>query len=286
MSTKLKEVGLLFKIKVNAMVAITAVLGYGLGTAAGGFNVLHACLLAVGGLLVAGAAATLNEVIEVDQDSRMARTAERPLVRGSMSTLQAILIAVVAGTVGTFILWYTFGQLAGLLGLLSLVVYVAIYTPMKRYTPWAVLVGAIPGALPPMIGFVAATGSFGLGAGLLFALQFMWQFPHFWSISWDIHDDYAKADYHLLPSYGGRDAYSAFLIALYTFFTLLMGLLPWVFGLTGHWSALLAVLLGLVMLFHAFRLMHTRARSTARKLKVAGFIYLPLVELAYILDKL
>ena len=284
--SKLRDLALLFKLRVSMLVVLTAVLGYALGVPAGSFSVVDALLLSLGGFLVTGSSTALNEVIEVDQDSRMARTSTRPLVRGTMSVTEAILIALVAGLAGTVLLWGLFGQLAGLLSLLSLFVYVAIYTPLKRFSPWAVFVGAIPGALPPMIGHVAALGSFSLGAGLLFALQFLWQYPHFWSVSWLLHDDYAKASYHLLPSRGGRDHFSGFLIASYTFFTLLIGLLPWVFGLTGHISALVAVLLGLNMLYHALRLMRSLDKADARRLLYAGFLYLPGVQLAYVLDKL
>lgn len=284
--SKLRDLALLFKLRVSMLVVLTSVLGYALGVPAGSFSVVDALLLSLGGFLVTGSSTALNEVIEVDQDSRMARTSTRPLVRGTMSVTEAILIALVAGLAGTVLLWGLFGQLAGLLSLLSLFVYVAIYTPLKRFSPWAVFVGAIPGALPPMIGHVAALGSFSLGAGLLFALQFLWQYPHFWSVSWLLHDDYAKASYHLLPSRGGRDHFSGFLIASYTFFTLLIGLLPWVFGLTGHISALVAVLLGLNMLYHALRLMRSLDKADARRLLYAGFLYLPGVQLAYVLDKL
>lgn len=286
LAAKLKDLGLLFKFRVSLLVVITAVLGYGMGVQAGGFSVLDALLLAIGGFLVTGSSTALNEVIEMEQDSRMERTKGRPLVRGTMSATEAVVIAVVAGVLGTVLLWYLFGQLAGLLSLLSLFIYVALYTPLKRVSAWAVFVGAIPGALPPMIGHVAATGSFSLGAGLLFALQFLWQYPHFWSVSWLLHDDYAKASYHLLPSRGGRDHFSGFLVAIYAFFTLLIGLLPWVFGLTGHWSALVAVLLGLNLLYHALRLMRSLDKADARRLLYAGFLYLPGVQLAYVLDKL
>lgn len=203
-----------------------------------------------------------------------------------MSMTEATVAALLAGAVGTFILWDTFGPLTGILGLLSLFMYVALYTPMKRFSSWAVFVGAFPGAFPPMLGYVAATGQFGLGPGLLFAMQFMWQFPHFWSIAWVLNDDYAKAGYHLLPSRGGRDRYSGFLIVLYTFFALLTGLLPWVFGLAGPWSALTAALLGLWMLLHALRLMRSLDKADARRLMFASFLYLPVVQLAYVLDKL
>ncbi|MEO5585455.1 MAG: heme o synthase, partial [Flavobacteriales bacterium] len=235
---KVMDLAALFKLRLASLVVVSAVLGYGMGVPVGGFSVLNALLLTLGGLLVTGASNALNQVIEVEQDSLMSRTSERPLVRHSMSMTEATIIALLAGAIGTFILWNTFGPLTGILGLLSLFMYVALYTPMKRLSSWAVFVGAFPGAFPPMLGYVAATGHFGLGPGLLFAMQFMWQFPHFWSIAWVLNDDYAKAGYHLLPSRGGRDRYSGFLIALYTFFALLTGLLPWIFGLTGTWSAI------------------------------------------------
>lgn len=284
--SKVKDLAALFKLRLASLVVVSAVLGYGMGVPTGAFSIANALLLTIGGLLVTGASNALNQVIEVEQDGRMDRTSQRPLVRGSMSMAEAITVALAAGAIGTFVLWNTFGPLTGILGLLSLFMYVALYTPMKRMSSWAVFVGAFPGAFPPMLGYVAATGSFGLGPGLLFAMQFMWQFPHFWSISWLLHDDYAKAGYHLLPSRGGRDRYSAFLVVLYTFFALLVGLLPWVFGLTGPWAGLTAGLLGLWMLLHALRLMRTLDKADARRLMFASFLYLPVVQLAYVLDKL
>jgi len=281
-----KDLAALFKLRLASLVVVSAVLGYAMGVPAGGFSMASALLLTLGGLLVTGASNALNQVIEIEQDGRMDRTGQRPLVRGSMHVAEAIIIALLAGAIGTYVLWSTFGPLTGILGLLSLFMYVALYTPMKRMSSWAVFVGAFPGAFPPMLGYVAATGTFGLGPGLLFAMQFMWQFPHFWSISWVLHDDYAKAGYHLLPSRGGRDRYSAFLVVLYTFFALLVGLLPWVFGLTGPWAAITAGLLGLWMLLQALRLMRSLDKADARRLMFASFLYLPVVQLAYVLDKL
>lgn len=286
MVAKVKDLAALFKLRLASLVVVSAVLGYGMGVPAGGFSIVNALLLTLGGLLVTGASNALNQVIEVEQDGLMSRTSERPLVRGSMSITEATIVALLVGAIGTWILWNTFGPLTGILGLLSLFMYVALYTPMKRFTSWAVFVGAFPGAFPPMLGYVAATGHFGLGPGLLFAMQFMWQFPHFWSIAWVLNDDYAKAGYHLLPSRGGRDRYSGFLIVLYTFFALLTGLLPWVFGLAGPWSALTAALLGLWMLLHALKLMRSLDKADARRLMFASFLYLPVVQLAYVLDKL
>lgn len=282
----MKDLAALFKLRLASLVVVSAVLGYAMGVPAGGFSVASALLLTLGGLLVTGASNALNQVIEIEQDGRMERTDQRPLVRGSMHLAEAIIIALLAGAIGTYVLWSTFGPLTGILGLLSLFMYVALYTPMKRMSSWAVFVGAFPGAFPPMLGYVAATGTFGLGPGLLFAMQFMWQFPHFWSISWLLHDDYAKAGYHLLPSRGGRDRYSAFLVVLYTFFALLVGMLPWVFGLTGPWAAITAGLLGLWMLLQALRLMRSLDKADARRLMFASFLYLPVVQLAYVLDKL
>jgi protoheme IX farnesyltransferase len=285
-AAKAKDIGVLFKLRLASLVVVSAVLGYGIGVPAGEFNVVDALLLTLGGLLVTGAANAFNQVIEVEQDSRMARTAERPLVRRSMTVTEALVLAVTAAATGTLVLWTTFGPLTGILSFLSLFMYAGLYTPMKRFSSWAVFVGAFPGAFPPMLGYVAATGHFGLGPGLVFAMQFMWQFIHFWAIAWVLHDDYAKAGYHLLPSRGGRDRFSAFLLVLYTFFTLVVGLLPWSFGITGHWSALVNTVLGLWMLLHALRLLRTLEKADARRLMFASFLYLPVVQLAYVLDKL
>lgn len=285
-SAWLKEVLALFKLRLTSLVVLSAVLGYAMGVAPGGFNAVHALLLALAGGLVTGASNALNQVLEVDADSRMDRTADRPLVRQALGQREAVVVAAVAGIGGVLLLWATFGRLTAVLGLLSLFMYVALYTPLKRFTPWAVFVGAFPGAFPPMMGYVAATGQFGLGPGLLFALQFIWQFPHFWSIAWVLHDDYAKAGYHLLPSRGGRDRYSAFLNLLYTLFLIPVGLLPWLFGYTGPWGMVVTVLAGLWMLAQAIRLLVTLEVADARRLMFASFLYLPVALSALVIDKI
>ena len=284
-SAWLKEVLALFKLRLTSLVVVSAVLGYAMGVPPGGFNVVHALLLALAGGLVTGASNALNQLLEVEADSRMDRTADRPLVRQTLGQREAVVVAAVAGIGGVLLLWATFGRLTAVLGLLSLFMYVALYTPLKRFTPWAVFVGAFPGAFPPMMGYVAATGQFGLGPGLLFALQFIWQFPHFWSIAWVLHDDYAKAGYHLLPSRGGRDRYSAFLNLLYTLFLIPVGLLPWLFGYTGPWGMVVTVLAGLWMLAQAIRLLVTLEVADARRLMFASFLYLPVALSALVIDK-
>lgn len=282
---KLREVAALFKLRLTSLVVLSAVLGYWMGVPAGGFDLASATLLSLAGLLVTGASNALNQVLEVEADGLMKRTAGRPLVRSTVGMAEAIVIALLAAATGVFLLWTRFGPLTGILGLLSLLMYVVLYTPMKKVTAWSVFVGAFPGAFPPMLGHVAATGQFGLGPGLLFAMQFMWQFPHYWAIAWVLHDDYKLAGYHMLPSKGGRDGYTTWLILLYTLFVVPVGMLPWVFGLTGPWSAITAAACGLVMLVPAMRLFRSRDTKDARALMFASFIYLPVVLVAYVLDK-
>ena len=284
--SKLREVVVLFKLRLASLVVVSAILGYLLGVAEGGFSWLGIVGLTVAGTLLTGASNALNQVLEIREDGLMQRTADRPLVRGTLSIPEAVFAALLAGGIGTALLWFQFGPLSGILGFMSLFMYVALYTPMKKHSPWAVFVGAFPGAFPPMLGFVAATGHFGLGPGLLFAMQFMWQFPHFWAIAWVLDDDYAKAGFRLLPSAGGRDRRSAFLILLYTLFVIPVGMLPWVFGTVGPFAMMVAVICGMVMLVPAVRLFLSQDKADARKLMFASFLYLPVVQLAYVLDRL
>ncbi|WKZ65966.1 MAG: heme o synthase [Flavobacteriales bacterium] len=282
---RLREVAVLFKLRLASLVVVSAVLGYLMGMPEGGFDALALLVLAVGGTLLTGASNALNQVLEVREDALMLRTAERPLVRGALSVTEAVWAAFIAGGLGTFLLWMAFGPLTGILGFISLFMYVALYTPLKKRSPWAVFVGAFPGAFPPMLGYVAATGQFGLGPGLLFAMQFMWQFPHFWAIAWVLDEDYARAGFRMLPSPGRTDGRSAFLILLYTLFVVPVGMLPWVFGFIGPYAMATAVLLGLVMAWPAWQLFRTHDRKDARRLMFASFLYLPIVQLAYVIDR-
>ncbi len=283
--SKLREVAVLFKLRLASLVVVSAVMGYLMGVPEGAFSWWAMLGLVVGGTLLTGASNALNQVLEVREDGAMHRTASRPLVRGTLGNNEAVVLAFVAGGLGTLMLWMQFGALTGILGFMSLFMYVALYTPLKKHSAWAVFVGAFPGAFPPMLGYVAATGHFGLAPGLLFAMQFMWQFPHFWAIAWVLHEDYSRAGYHLLPSKGGRDRSSAFLILLYTLFVIPAGMLPWVFGLTGPVAMWVSVALGMVMLVPAFKLFLSRDVKDARRLMFASFLYLPVVQLAYVLDR-
>jgi len=284
-TSKVREYAALFKLRLASLVVVSAVFGYLLGVPEGAFSWAAVIGLTIAGTLLTGASNALNQVLEVREDGMMERTAKRPLVRGTLSIKEAVVTAFLVGGLGTLMLWLQFGQLAGILGFISLFMYVALYTPLKKHTAWAVFVGAFPGAFPPMLGYVAATGQFGLGPGLLFAMQFMWQFPHFWAIAWVLHQDYHRGGFHLLPSAGGRDRRSAALILLYTLFVIPIGMLPWVFDLTGAVSMWVAVVAGVVMLVPAIRLFVTTDIREARRLMFASFLYLPLVQLAYVLDR-
>lgn len=201
-SHKIADYAAFFKLRLASLVVFSAILGYLIAVD----HIVWTDLiwLCIGGFLVTGSSNGYNQIIEKELDKLMDRTKVRPLVTGRMTKPEALVVASTSGLIGVLILWLKLNPLSGLLALISLILYVVIYTPLKQKTPWAVFVGAFPGAIPPMLGWVAATGHFGLEPGLLFATQFMWQFPHFWAIAWKADNDYAKAGFHLLPSKGER----------------------------------------------------------------------------------
>ncbi|HRH67916.1 MAG: protoheme IX farnesyltransferase [Flavobacteriales bacterium] len=280
----MRSLAVLFKLRLASLVVLSAAFGYLFGIPAGSFSWLGLIGLCVAGTLLTGASNAFNQVLEVREDALMKRTSERPLVKGVLSSTEAVIAAFLAAGIATLMLWLQFGALTSILGFLSLFMYVALYTPLKKLSSWAVFVGAFPGAFPPMLGYVAATGRFDLGAGLLFAMQFMWQFPHFWAIAWVLDEDYRRAGFKLLPGGGSPDGKSAAMILLYTLFVIPVGMLPWVFGFTGNSAMVVAVLGGLVMVVPALRLFLTGNKKDARHLMFASFLYLPLVQLAYVLD--
>lgn len=280
---KVKDIGVLTKIRLAFVVVLSAVAGYFMGP--GEFSVLQLILLIAGGFLVTGASNAFNQAIEHNLDKLMDRTRERPIASGRMSVTESVIIASAFAIAGLICL-AMINWLSAVLGFLALFVYVAIYTPLKQVTPWAVFVGAFPGAIPPMLGYIAASGTFGLEPGILFAVQFIWQFPHFWAIAWVVDEDYAKAGFSLLPSIGRKDKGSAFQILLYSLFLIPTSLLPWMFEMTGDWSAVVVTLLGIAFAWLAFRLMQTCERKEALILMFASFIYLPTIQLLYVLDKL
>lgn len=251
---------------------------------------LQILALCIGGFLLTGASNGFNQVWEREVDAKMERTKNRPIPTGRMSVVHGLIYSTIAGIVGIGILFYFLNPLAGILGALALFFYVFIYTPMKQASSLAVFVGAFPGAIPPMLGYIASSGEFGVEAGLLFAVQFMWQFPHFWAIAWVSHDDYAKANYRLLPFTEGKSARSAHQIFLYSLFLIPVSLLPWIFPMdnpmVGNLAFAVTLACGLGFLFYAWKLVREKSDQAARGLMFASFIYLPIVQIIYVIDKL
>jgi protoheme IX farnesyltransferase len=270
------------KFRLSFLVIISALSGY---LFAGGRDLKEITLLMIGGTLVTAASNGANQIWERDIDKKMTRTAKRPLPMGWMSKQEAILICVFSLVLGEFLL-YLINLNSALLGLGAFFVYVFIYTPMKQKSAWAVFVGAIPGAVPPLLGAIAATNEFGFIPGILFFVQFTWQFPHFWAIAWVLHEDYQKAGFFLLPSSSGKTKSSAFHIATYSLALIPFSLAPWFYGLTGNITLIIGSLLGGGFFLLAYRLYHSCLDSDARKLMFASFVYLPIIQFTYVFDKI
>lgn len=281
---KLKAFFELLKFRLSALVAFSGAYGYSLATNTVDWGLLAIfCVAAIG---ITGAANIINQIIEIDLDKLMKRTENRPLPSGRVTVQQAVLWALFLGISSLLIFTLYFNISTALLAALSLILYGFVYTPLKRVGPIAVFVGAIPGAFPPMIGWVAATNQFGLEPGILFAIQFFWQFPHFWAIAWVLDEDYKRAGFKLLPSEGGKDLNTAIQMMIYTLFLLPFGWLPFKLGMTGINSAFIATIFGVLFLAQTFHLMRKCTDKTALQLMFGSFIYLPIVQIAFLLDKL
>jgi protoheme IX farnesyltransferase len=274
----------LLKFRLSLTVVFSGAIGYMLA-ARQPVDWVHILIFCLGGFLVTGASNIINQIIEVDLDKLMHRTAGRPLPSGRLSVIEAAVFASIIGFIGLFLLFTYINLLTALITFLSLVLYAFVYTPLKRVGPVAVFVGAFPGALPPLIGWVAATNMLEVGAFTLFAIQFVWQFPHFWAIAWVADEDYKKAGFKLLPNSGGKDLKTAFQIMIYTLFLLPLSVLPAKFGITGINAALIAVVCGSLFLMQTFYLMKECSRKAALQMMFGSFIYLPVVQIAFLLDK-
>ena len=285
-SSMMKDFIALMKLRLASLVVISAALGYILATGFSGIDWATFSALLIGGFLVTGGSNGLNQVIERESDKLMSRTQDRPLPAGRMDTISALLFSAGIGISGLVILLYYTNVNAFILGLAALVSYAFIYTPLKKKSPWAVFVGAFPGAVPPMLGWVAATGKFGLEPGALFAIQFIWQFPHFWSIAWVLDDDYSKAGFKLLPSKGGKDQHSAFLVLLYSLFLIPVAILPWALDITGVISAIVGIGLSSFFAYMAYLFYKEQDLRSAKQLMFTTFFYLPLLQILFVLDKI
>jgi protoheme IX farnesyltransferase len=283
--TKIRAFVELLKVRLSLLVAFSCAFGYGLATR-GNMDWQVLIMLTLGGFLLSGASVSINQILEKDLDSLMTRTQSRPLPTARLTVSEATVFTLICLVASLVILWVYTNPLTVVLSIISMLLYSFVYTPLKQVGPIAVFVGAIPGALPPLLGWIAATGSITYEAIIIFGIQFIWQFPHFWAIAWVADDDYKKAGFKLLPSGGGKDLNTAIQIMVYTLFLIPLGLLPATFGITGIYSAVVATLCGAAFFAQTFSLMKTGSRQSALRIMFGSFIYLPVVQIAYLLDKI
>jgi len=284
-SDKMKAFGELTKFRLSSLVVFSAAMTF-LLAAKDNVDFFKLFSLVVGGFLVTSAANIINQVKEVEIDKLMKRTANRPLPTGRLSKEEAIIFGMACALAGMLLLVFYVNLLTAAITFISMLLYGFAYTPLKSRTPLSVLVGAIPGALPPMIGWVAETGTLGVEAWVLFGIQFIWQFPHFWAIAWILDDDYQRVGFKMLPNGGGKDMNTAFQIMIYTLFLLPLGMLPTQLGITGPTSAIVATICGCMFLMTTFNLMKECTAKAARNILLGSIIYLPIVQIVYVIDKI
>lgn len=287
--SKIRDYAQLMKPNLSFMVVFSSVIGYLLVPSIV-FEWDKVILLFIGGMLVTNGANIINQIIERKSDRFMKRTSVRPLPCGRMTVAEAWLLVVASAAFGVFILGNSFNWMAAGLSFLSLLLYGFAYTPMKKIHPIATFIGAIPGALPPLIGWVAATGSMStplvIGGFVLFAIQFFWQFPHFWAIAWLGYDDYLKAGIRMLPSKSGKTRFTGLQCFYYSLPLIPLAMLPHQMGLAGNIGTWISVACGAFYAFNAFMFFRKNDKATAKRLLYSSFIYLPAVLLALVIDKI
>lgn len=273
----------LVKVRLTMSVVFSAGVGYIL--AAETVNFFFLSLLLLGGFLTTGAANGLNQIFEKDLDKLMTRTGNRPVASGRLSVFEAYAVSLLLGLFGAFILNYFFNFLASIIGVISIIIYAFIYTPLKQRSRIAVFAGAVAGAMPPVIGYVAVTGSFDSWCLLLFILQLIWQFPHFWAIAWMLDDDYKKANFRLLPSVQGRTKFSATITLLSTSLLIPTVVFFYLNNYVGLFIGTLMMLFTLNFTYQAYKLYKDLTLKSAKKLMFGSFYYLPLLQLLLVLSK-
>ena len=278
--TKINGYKDLMKLRLSSLVVLSAFFGYYI--AGGGLNSIDLFFLLFGGVLVTGSSNGFNQMLEKDLDKLMERTKNRPLPTNVLSTKEAFIYNFTIGVLGLYFL-FCLNEKSALIGLIAMVLYTLVYTPLKKITPFAVFIGAIPGSIPPLLGYVAFKNDFDLTAGIIFLIQFFWQFPHFWALAWKLDEDYKKAGFRLLPS-GNKDLKSAFQIMLYSAFLIPVSMLPWAAEICGIYSMVAGVLLSVIMYYPAVKLFFTLDTKFATRLMFFSFVYLPLIFSVYCLD--
>jgi protoheme IX farnesyltransferase len=283
--SRVRDYSMLLKPNLSFMVVFSSVIGYLMAPGIQ-FHVLPVIELFLGGMLVTGGANTLNQILERDIDALMHRTQDRPLPTGRMSPAEALILAVGAGLAGSMLLTVAFNPLAGLLSMLSLGLYAFVYTPMKRVHPISVFIGALPGAMPPLIGWAAATGGLSVQGWILFLVQFFWQFPHYWAIAWVCFEDYARAGMRMLPSAEGKTRFTGLQCMFYSIVLIPLVVLPRTMGMSGNWGMYISIVSGLLYFAASAMFYKKNDHKSAKRVMFASFIYLPVVLLALYFDKL
>ncbi len=283
-AAKLKDYLMLVKFSLSFMVVFSAVISYLLAPLVREFDVTSVMLFFIGGMLVTGSANAINQAMEKDTDAMMKRTADRPVAAGRMTVAEAMSFAIICGLVGVMILWH-FNFLTACLSVISLFFYAFIYTPLKKVSSLAVLAGAIPGAMPCLIGWAAGNDSLSAGGWILFALQFFWQFPHFWAIAWIAHKDYSNAGFRMLPSGEGQTKYTALQAIIYSLLLLPVGIMPYFNHMSGLISLGIVTVANLIMIGTCVQLYREMTTRSARRVMFGSYIYLPVVLLALLIDK-
>ncbi|MBS1783581.1 MAG: protoheme IX farnesyltransferase [Bacteroidetes bacterium] len=283
-ASRLRDYGQLMKPNLSTMVVFSSVVGYLLAPDIH-FAWKEVLLLFAGGMLVTGGANTINQILERYSDRHMKRTRLRPMPDGRMNAPEAWAFAGFTGLLGSVLLAYFFNPFAGILSFISLLLYAFAYTPMKSRHPIAVLIGAIPGALPPLIGWVAATGSLGVGGWILFLIQFFWQFPHFWAIAWVGFEDYEKAGIRLLPSKEGKTPYTGLQCMFYSLMLVPLAIMPRIVHLSGNIGMWISIAAGLLYFMASVIFYLKNDHKSALRVMFSSFIYLPVVLLALLFDK-
>ncbi|MBA4167780.1 MAG: protoheme IX farnesyltransferase [Chitinophagaceae bacterium] len=285
LASKIRDYMMLIKFSLSFMVVFSAVISYLLAPKVVEYDWLMIILLFVAGLLVTGSANAVNQVVEKDTDALMKRTAKRPVASGRMSTAEGWTFAIITGLAGVFILAYFFNVLSASIAAFSWFVYAFMYTPLKKISSVSVLVGAVPGALPCLIGWAAGQDELSAGGWILFAIQFFWQFPHFWAIAWIAHSDYSNAGFKLMPSVEGPTKYSAIQAVIYSLVLVPVGILPYLSGLSGLVSFWILLAANILMVLQCIRLYLEMNVKAARRVMFGSYIYLAVVLLALLADK-
>lgn len=283
--SRLNDFKAITKMGLSLSVVFSCISGYLL--AAEDINISIILLLALGGYCMVGASNVFNQIIERELDGLMQRTKSRPIPMKKISIVNSFIIAVLLTLAGLTIL-YSINERTAMFAAVSIFIYTSVYTPLKQITPLSVFAGAIPGAIPFMLGWVACTGEFGIEPGVLFMIQFFWQFPHFWSIAWFLDDDYKKAGFKMLPT-GKKDKGTALQIIAYITWTILICIAPAIFN-TGrlkisNYAAVLIVIIGMIFLYYGFRLFKNQSSKEARKLMLVSILFLTSIQLIYVIDK-